>query len=404
MEWTMDRLIEKSHQMTALKLSKRTPVYKRFIFDDVKKSPAKIVGLYGARGVGKTTLMTQLLKELDLLPSECLFISCDHPLFTNISLYDFAESFYKRGGKILFIDEVHKIEGFQEELKAIYDFLELKVIFSGSSALAITNPDFIRRFSMFYLPILSLREYVRIAYDLDIDSFELKELLDEHERLAIEIIKKLPDKILKIFNFYLEKAAYPFYFEDPEKYIDKLTDTINASLYYDIAEIYNIPTDKMHSLKKLLTTICTSKPLELSIENLSNTIGITKTTLYKYLEYLSRADLLIHIHHEAKRFKSIRKPDKLYLANTNLLTALCMEKEIGTIRETFFASMLKYKYKLNYLDHGDFLVDEKYVFEIGGQSKDFSQIKSIKESYIAADNIEIGFGNKIPLWLFGFLY
>ncbi|MEJ5172359.1 MAG: hypothetical protein WHT47_01465, partial [Hydrogenothermaceae bacterium] len=251
---------------------------------------------------------------------------------------------------------------------------------------------------------LSLREYIELKTGLKLNSYNLEEVLINHQDIAMDIIKKIPEKILKIFDDYNGYGAYPFYFEDPDKYLQRLSDTVNTTLYFDLAEIYSVSIDKIHSLKKILSTICVSKPFELSIEKLANIVGITKATLYKYLEYLSRSNLIIHVPHEAKRFKSIRKPDKLYLGNTNLLNALCLERDIGTLRETFFASMVSYNYSIHYPDRGDFLVNERYLFEIGGKSKDFSQIKDKSQSYLAVDGIEIGYENKIPLWLLGFLY
>ena len=401
----MERILEKAKQLSLLKTSQHLPDYKRFLFKKIFNSNSKVIGIYGARGVGKTTLMLQLLKTWNLSHKEALYISCDHPLFLDINLFEFLEDFYKKGGKIIILDEIHKIKNFQNHLKSAYDFLNLKIIFSGSSALSITNPDFTRRFSMYRLPVLSLREYIELCYNISFKSFNLDDIILNHELIAEEIIKKLYDeRILKIFDEYIENGAYPFYFEDKDKYIDRLYETINAVLYYDLAEIYKIKPEKIHILKKLLATICVSKPMELSIEKLSKIMKTTKTTLYKYLEYLSRAELIIHISHEAKRFKSIRKPDKLYLANTNLFNALCINKDIGTVRETFFASMIGYNNSIFYNEKTDFLVNEKYHFEVGGKNKDFSQIRNINNAYLAIDGIELGYQNKIPLWLFGFLY
>ncbi|MCX7759687.1 MAG: AAA family ATPase [Hydrogenothermaceae bacterium] len=397
-------ILEKAINLSALKLSQKLPVYRRFLFDDIKKNPSKIIGLYGPRGVGKTTLLLQIFQDINLPLRESIYISCDHPIFSDINLYEFLEEFYKKGGKVVFIDEIHKIKDFQKHIKSAYDFLELKIYFSGSSALAITNPDFSRRFSMFHIPILSLREYIELKTGIRLNSYHLEEILTDHQNITMDIIRKIPEKILKIFDEYNSFGAYPFYFEDPDKYLQRLSDTINATLYFDLAEIYSVSIDKIHSLKKILSTVCVSKPFELSIEKLANIVGITKVTLYKYIEYLSRSELIIHLSHESKRFKSVRKRDKLYLGNTNLLNALCLEKDVGTLRETFFASMTLYKYSIHYPDKGDFLVNEKYLFEIGGKSKDFSQIKDKSHSYLAVDGIEIGYENKIPLWLIGFLY
>lgn len=400
----MENILEKARQLSILKLNQKIPAYKRFLYKTIKTSRSKITGIYGARGVGKTTLMVQLLKSLNLNVREAIYISCDHPLFTDIDLFEFLTEFYKKGGKYVFIDEIHKIKNFQKHIKSAYDFLDLKIYFSGSSAVSITDPDLSRRFSMYKLPVLSLREYIEIAYETSLKSYSFNDILKNHEIIAQNIVNSLDQKILKLYDEYLNFGAYPFYFEDPDKYTERLTDIVNASLYYDIGEIYNVSSEKIHSLKKLLSAICVSKPLELSIEKLANITGITKSTLYRYIDYLSKAQLIIHISHEAKRFRALRKPDKLYLANSNLFNALCLEKDKGTVRETFFASLISYNHKLHYLDKGDFLVDEKYVFEIGGRNKDFSQIKGIKNSFLAIDNIEIGFERKIPLWIFGFLY
>ncbi len=401
----MEELLESAIRLSNLRLSHDIPEYKRFLYEKIRKSKAKILGIYGPRGSGKTTLMLQLLKNSKYSLREAIYFSCDHPLFIDIDLFSFLEEFYKRGGKVVFLDEVHKVPNFQMHLKSVYDFLDLKVIFSGSSALSITNPDFARRFSMYKLPVLSLREYIELKYNISLDFYALEDIVRGHEKIALEILKKIGnERILKIFDEYNTFGAYPFYFEDPNKYIEKLEDVINATLYYDLTDIYRVNPEKIHTLKKLLRTICVSKPMELSIENLAGITGISKTTLYKYIDYLSNAQLILHISHEAKRFKSLRKPDKLYLANTNLFTPLCLSKNKGTLRETYFAQMAGYNHSLYYTDMGDFLVDERYIFEIGGKGKGFSQIKGLKDAYLVVDGIEIGFESKIPLWLFGFLY
>ncbi|WP_456400498.1 ATP-binding protein [Persephonella sp.] len=401
----MEDLLEKALQLSVLKTNQKLPDYKRFLYKKIKNNSSKIVGIYGARGVGKTTLMLQVIKSLNLPAKESLYISCDHPIFTDLNLFEFLDFFSKKGGKVIFIDEIHKVKNFQKHLKSAYDFLNLKIYFSGSSAVQITNPDFIRRYSMYKLPILSLREFIELFYKVKLTPITLEDILNNHQVLSEEIIRTLRDKrILALFDEYNTYGAYPFSIEDKNKFLDKLQAVIDATLYFDLADIYKINIDKIHTLKKLLITVCVSKPLELSIEKLANISNISKATLYKYLDYLSKADLILHITHEAKRFKSVRKPDKLYLANTNLFKALCLEPDKGNIRETFFASMLSFGHKIYYVDRGDFLVDERFIFEIGGKNKDFSQIKSIENAYLATDNIEISLGNKIPLWLFGFLY
>jgi predicted AAA+ superfamily ATPase len=398
-------LLETAKRLYRLKLNQNLPKYKRFLYQDIVSSKAKITGLYGSRGVGKTTLLLQVLQNLNYKEEEKLYITCDHPMFYEISLFDFVDEFAKYGGEVIVIDEIHKIKDFQTQIKLIYDFLDIKVFFSGSSAVELTNADFSRRYSMYHLPILSFREYLEISLNISLKSYNLENILNNHTTISNEIINSLPNKkILKFFVEFMGVWVYPYYFEDEKKYIDRISENINTILYSDLVNVTNIDASKIEALKKLLLTICVSAPLEISLEKLAKTAGITKPTLYKYLNYLSRAELIHHILNEAKRFKNIKKQDKLYLNNTNLFRALCIDGNIGTIRETFFVSMLYKKHNINYVDYGDFLIDEKYIFEIGGKNKSFKQIKNIENSFVVADDIEVGFQNKIPLWLFGFLY
>jgi len=388
-----------------LKQNQVLPLYQRFLFENISNSKAKITGLYGSRGVGKTTLLLQVLKELNYQEDEKLYITCDHPMFYEVSLFDFVDEFSKFGGEVIVIDEIHKIKDFQTQVKLIYDFLDIKVYFSGSSAVEITNADFSRRYSMYHLPILSFREYLELSQNIELPSLSLDEILTNHQNSANSLINNLKNKkILKYFKEFLNVGVYPYYFEDELKYVDRISENINTILYTDLTNVVNIDSSKIESLKKLLLTICVSNPLETSMDKLSALVGISKPTLYKYINYLSRAELLHHIVYDAKRFKNIKKQDKLYLNNTNLFTALCLSSNIGTLRETFFVSMLYKRHKLTYVDRGDFIIDEKVVVELGGKNKDFKQIKDIPDSFVVADDIEIGFGNKIPLYLFGFLY
>lgn len=397
--------IENAKRLFALKINQSYPEYKRYIFDAVQASPAKLIAVYGSRGVGKTTILLQLLQASPLPMSSKLYISCDHASLQGVSLFDFVDEFSKRGGELICIDEVHEADNFEQELKSIYDFLDVKVYFTGSSAIALSSADFARRYSMYHLNFLSFREYLELAMNVSLPTVKLEEMLLEHEEIAHTVLAKLSDKkIIKHYDDFIKGGVYPFYFEDKSKYIDRINETINKILYIDLTHIYAINPDKIDTLKKLLATICVSKPLEFSIEGLSKTVGITKATLYKYIEYLHKAKLITHITHEAKRFKNVRKSDKLYLANTNLFEALSLNRDLGTLRETFFMSMVHETHTVHYAQSGDFLVDEKYTIEVGGKNKGFKQIKDMQNSFVAADDIEVGFGNKVPLWLFGFLY
>lgn len=397
----LNNLFELSHQ----KIQNQKESYHRFLFDVIVKNNSKFSGIYGSRGVGKTTLLLQLATSFKLKSDELLYISCDHPLLAGVSLFELTQEFSKYGGKCILIDEVHEALNFEQELKSIYDFLDIKVLFSGSSAIKLTNPSFARRYAMYHLPILSFKEYLELSLHTTLQSYTLEDIISNHSDIANTILQELGDeKVLKHFEAYLKIGAYPFYFENKQNYTQMVLDTINTIIYADLGSLYNISGEKIIVLRKLLTSICVSNPLELSVETLAQKVGTSKVTLYKYIELLHKAELLRHVVFEGKRFKSLQKPDKLYLANTTLFSSLCMEPKIGTLRESFFASQVSVKSSLYYVDRGDFLVDEKCTVEIGGKNKDFSQIKDIENSFIAADEIEMGFKNKIPLWLFGFLY
>jgi len=398
-------LLNTLFELSNHKIKNQKKKYHRFLYHTILKHNSKFSGIYGSRGVGKTTLLLQIAKTLNFKSDEILYISCDHPILADVSLFELTSQFYKYGGKCILIDEVHESKNFEQELKSIYDFLDIKVLFSGSSAIKLTNPSFTRRFAMYHLPILSFKEYLEISLNKTFKSYNLEEILFNHINISNEIINQLDsEKILKHFHQYLKIGAYPFYFENQNSYNQMLLDTINTILYVDLSSIYNISGEKINVLKKLLTSICVSNPLELSIESLAKKVGISKVTLYKYIEILHKAELLRHIIYEQKRFKSLQKPDKLYLSNSTLFFTLCLNPKIGTIRESFIASQLSLKSSIYYVDRGDFLIDEKYILEIGGKNKSFEQIKNIENSFVISDDIEIGFNNKIPLWLFGFLY
>ncbi len=396
-------LLHNAKRLYRLKQNQTLPKYKRYIFDDIKKSTARLTAIYGSRGVGKTTILMQILNES--IVENKLYISCDHPMFYGVSLFDFVDEYSKRGGELICIDEIHEAKDYEQQLKLIYDYLDIKVYFTGSSAIALRSPDFARRYSMYHLYPLSFREFLELVQDIKISSFKLEDILDSHETIANNIIDSLNDKkILKYFDKFLNVGAYPFYFEDESRYIDRINDTINKILHIDLSKIYSIQPDKVDVLKKILITICISKPFEINIEKLSSISGISKATLYRYLHYLYEAELISLVSNEAKRFANIRKPDKLYLANTNIFFALCNSSDRGTIRESFFVSQVKVKHSIYYANRGDFLVDNRYIFEIGGKNKSFNQIKDLSDSFVVSDDIEIGFDAKIPLWIFGMLY
>ena len=377
--------------------------YKRYFFNIIDFNE-KLIGLIGARGIGKTTFLLQYLKSLEIDEEKKLYLSVDSISTSNMKLFDIAEDFHNRGGKVLVIDEIHKYNDFEIELKEIYDFLNIKVIFSGSSAIVLEHKkaDLSRRSIVYRLKGLSFREFLELKIGKKFDFFSLEDILNDHIRIAQVITKWI--KPLEHFKEYLRYGYYPFYFEAKNNYCIKLEETINTVIESDLPIIFNIEPSNIHKLKQLCAYICNSKPYELNLTSLSKKIGINRKTLYQYIYYLTLGNVFSRLEAKAKGDNVFTKPAKLYLNNPNLNNCYCQNSDIGTIREEFFLNMVSLDYKILYPKIGDFLVDNKYIFEIGGKNKSFEQIKDIKNSFIAADDIEVGFGNKIPLWLFGFLY
>lgn len=375
--------------------------YKRYIHDIVDFDQ-KLIGIVGARGVGKTTFLLQYLKENPLPLSKKLYFSADAVDID--SLFDIAYEFSKEGGELLIIDEIHKYKNFESELKKIYDMLTLKVIFSGSSAIRLDHSkgDLSRRAMLYHVKGLSFREFIELKKDIKLPTFTKEEIFKNHIDIAYELNQKF--KPFEFFKEYLKQGYYPFYFENEENYLLRLQETINTVIEVDIPSIFPIEYDKIINLKKLIRLVCLSKPFKVNIKELSTKIGVSDyQTLYKYLEYLKRGKILNLLRAKTKGDNIFLKPDKIYLANTNLHYSYCDEVEIGTIREVFFMSMFDDK-DIAISKKGDFNIDDKYIVEVGGKNKSYKQIKDIPNSYIVSDDIEVGNGNKIPLWLFGFMY
>jgi len=377
--------------------------YKRYFHKEINLDK-KLVGIVGARGVGKTTYLIQYLKEIDLPFSQKLYISAD--TITISSLFDVANAFYKEEGKVLIIDEIHKYKNFEIDLKKIYDLLDLRVIFSGSIALNIDNSkaDLSRRAIIYDVYGLSFREFIEISKDLELPKFTLEDILKNHVDIAYQLLEKF--NLTLLFREYLKSGYYPFYFEDKESYLLRLNETINTVIEVDIPSIFPIEYESINNLKKLVRLVCSSHPYTPNIRELlvKMEMGDNYKGLYRFLDYLHKAKIFNILRVQTKGDAIFTKPEKIYLNNTNLHNAYCINHNTGTLREVFVSSMLLGRHQLSIPKKGDLLVDKKYIFEIGGKSKTYKQIKDIANSFIVADDIEIGNKNKIPLWLFGFLY
>lgn len=368
---------------------------------------AQLIGIRGARGIGKTTLLLQYIKlhlseELD----KTLYVSLDSVWFSNHSLLDLVREFEQKGGKYLFLDEVHKYENWSQELKNIYDtYPTLKIVFTGSSLLEILNAraDLSRRAVIYTMQGFSFREYLSVETGMVFEKLSLGQILNNHLAEATKINEKI--RPFKYFDNYLKHGYYPFYQEQPDLYPMRLGEVVNMMLEIELPLLRNVEIAYISRIKQLLVIIAESVPFIPNISKLSEKINLNRATLLSYFHYLDEIGLIRNLFRETHGISRLQKPAKVWLENTNLAYLLAQKNaNEGNLRETFFANQLIYRHHLLYTEKGDFLINEKYTFEVGGKNKTDKQIKSVKNAYIVADEIEYGFANKIPLWLFGFLY
>jgi hypothetical protein len=366
----------------------------------------RFIGIKGSRGVGKTTMLLQYIK-LNYEPNDkVLYASLDNLYFTENRLYDLTDTFYKKGGELLVLDEVHRYPAWSIELKNIYDdFPELKVIITGSSLLQITKAkaDLSRRVVMYEMPGLSFREFLQFEKIASFPVVSVDDIFENHVQLAIGISAKI--RPLEHLRKYLSYGYYPFYRENVSAFHQKLHETIQVTLEIDIPQYEQVQTSNIIYLRKLLQVISGSVPFKPNLNSVSQRTGISLNTMKQYLRYLSDANLLSLLYVPEKGINSLNKPEKIYLQNTNLMYSLADRNvEIGHILETFFMSQVQPVSKINATTQADFLVNGKYLVEIGGKSKQQHQIAGAAHGFIVKDDIEIGNDNIVPLWLFGFLY
>ena len=396
------KILESLKEYSALILSKQTPIYERELLNTINLKN-RIIGVVGAKGVGKTTLLLQFMKKQSFNYNEMMYISVDHPLMSSSTILEIAKEFASMGGKLLVLDEIHNQDDFANDLKTIWDFLEINIVFSGSSALHLDNADLSRRALKYVLPTLSFREFLEIETSSQFEKITLAELLGNHTTQCSDILSKI--KPLKYFKEYLEYGFYPFYLEDQKTSKIKLSEAINKTIEVDLLKIYNIEPKKLRNIKKILIMLCVSVPFKPNITSLAQSVEVDPKTLYVYLDALQSGRIIRMLSVQSRGESIIKKPEKIYLDNPNLFNALCQHPDPGTLRESFFAAIIENSlHTICSSQKGDFVVDDQFVFEIGGKNKSFKQIKDLKNSFVVADNIEIGFNNKIPLWLFGFLY
>lgn len=396
----MERLFEISGRL----ISNVPTKHYRYLYNLIDWND-NLIMLKGARGVGKTTILYQ---RCALSGGKGVYVSLDQLWFNEHTIVDLADYHYKHGGKELYLDEVHRYPraNWQQEIKNIHDsYPGYKIVFTGSSVLQLNSKiaDLSRRVVEYELSGLSFREYLAFKEVLKIEPIPFSEILKNHSLIASEISSKIT--VLNEFESYLKKGFYPFFLNTSEfSYYQRIEKIIQTVIDADIPAVFNIEYETQLKLKKLLVILSEEVPFIPNMTKLSKDVAVTRNQLMKLFTLLNEAEILRILNNSSTNPKAAAKPDKILFDNPSIINAICTDEKIGTIRESFAASMLNHVGKLYSAEKGDIEIDKKYIFEIGGKRKGYSQIADIPDSYILADDITSGFGNKIPLWLLGFIY
>jgi hypothetical protein len=401
--------MEKLFQYQAALLQNVSNDFNRYLFKDIAWND-RFAGIKGLRGVGKTTLLLQHLKYNLKDTTKHLYVTLDHPYFYSNTLFNLAESFHQLGGQTLLVDEVHKLKDWSRQIKIIFDALpQLQLIFTSSSALDIHRgeADLSRRVLTYNLAGLSFREYLELYHKIRYPGIEFQDLLQNHTVHSAAITKLC--KPLALMKDYLKRGYFPFSKSlEYENFEVRLIQTLEVVMNEDLSYVEGYTTDNIFKIKKLLGILAESVPFTANISSIADKLAIGRNTIKEYLQALERAGLLSFLNRKGKGLSLLQKPDKIYLENNNFSYALKSHPDVGAIRETFVLNQLKNSGKKIYLpEEGDLIVYDQrrtYTFEIGGKNKSGRQLKNKVNSFIIADDIENGFMNKIPLYLFGFLY
>lgn len=391
--------MEKLYELYAKKLKTVSTDFVRYLYNQINWDSQLIV-IMGARGVGKTTMVLQRILLTDA-KKESLYVSADHTFFAGNTLYDIATKFAQEGGKVLYIDEVHKYQDWSKEVKMMYDFLpDLKVVITGSSILELirgTDADLSRRAIRYKLEGLSFREYLNFSLGLNIPTYTLEEILDGKVELPAEV--KYP---LAHFKEYLTKGYFPFFKQDD--YYQRLENVINQTMEVDIPAYAKMNVSTARKLKQLLYVISRSVPFKPNFTEIGRAISSDRGTVADHMVYMEKSTLIRQLNFAPDGMDLVQKVDKIYLGNTCFIYALADENpEIGNIRETFFYCAMCVNHKVTSSPAADFLV-KGHTFEVGGKSKKQKQIKNVNDAFVVKDDIENAYMNIIPLWTFGFNY
>ena len=380
----------------------------RSLMDDIDWNE-RLLMIKGQKGVGKTTLMTQRIMQ-EFGPtntSDVLYVSLDNIYFGTHHLLDFIEQFHAQGGRWLFLDEVHKYKGWSVEIKNAYDeFEDMHFVLSGSSLVNLNEgeADLSRRCITYTMQGLSFREYLRMFHQKEFRKKSLQEILAEGNSLCAEVNAQL--RPLPLFSEYLRYGYYPFLKEGQSNYYIRIENIVNAIIEEELPQLRKLDVGNIRKAKALLGILSSGVPYTVDTTKLSSMAEISRNTLLQYLQNLSEARLIQLLYSDVTNVKRLQKPDKIYIENTNMLHALANTQiNEGTEREVFFINQLSACHVVEYSKtSADFTIDHQYTIEVGGRSKDGKQIAGINNSFIASADEEYVLGNKIPLWLFGFLY
>ena len=396
--------IQRVYDESAERIRSADGAFHRYLYSQVDWS-SRVIALNGPKGVGKTTMFLQYLKEHREVAERALYVSLDDIWMDAFELYDLVRYHVQNGGTSVFIDEVHYLKDWSRLVKNLYDsFKTLRIAYTGSSILQMKrgSGDLSRRQVEYSLAGLSFREFLALEGKGNFKAVDLKVLLRDHVKIAEGITSKI--RILPLFRRYLASGYYPFYREDAAHYGRKLVQVVNQVLERDLPMVEDITPDTIRKARRMLSILAASTPQTPNITELSRNLGMDRKQGIKILYLLQRAGLTGLLAEDADSLKYLGAPNKIFCDNGNLMHALVARPDIGTLREVFFNNQLGVAHVTTCPKRGDFLVDGKWLFEIGGARKTFAQIKDDPDSFLAVDDTEVGRGNRIPLWLFGFLY
>ena len=386
------------------KIAKIDLRFKRYLYSQINWK-SRMIGIKGPRGVGKTTMLLQHILENYEDIDQTLYASLDDLWFSSHTLVELVDWANRHGIMRLYLDEVHRYEQWSVNLKNIYDnYPDMSIVYTSSSLLVMDNAkvDLSRRQTIYTLYGMSFREYLVFENALNLDPIPFNELIRNHVPHAMTITGTI--KVAPLFEVYLRHGYYPFYRESIEDFPSRLRETVSVVIDSDLPAVENVSFETLQKVKRLLMIICERVPFKPNMSRLWKQLDTNNELGLRMLYALDKAQILVLLTSRTKSYKHLYKPDKIYLGNPNLMHVLCPHVDKGNERETFFYSQLRVANEVKYPAQGDFLVNDKYLFEVGGSSKTFDQIADVPDSFLAVDDTEVGHGNRIPLWMFGLLY